>query len=77
MCSGLNSNTRTVHLNFLTSTPANIDAHTIDVVKSGSSTIIYANAGDVLESISGQAEDMMINLAGLKNLTVNDFILHH
>ncbi len=75
--SGLNSNAQHVTINFLTSTPNNIAGHTIDVVTSRGSTMVYANATGSSESISANHEDMQINLTGVAALNSSDFILHH
>jgi hypothetical protein len=75
--SGLNSNAQHVTINFLTSTPGSIAGHTIDVVTSRGSTIVYANATGSSESISSNHEDMQINLTGIIAPNSSDFILHH
>ena len=51
--SGLNSKVQGVTINFLSSAPTSIAAHTIDVVTGGGNTIVYANATSSSESISG------------------------
>jgi hypothetical protein len=73
----LNSNAQHVTINFLTSTPSNIAAHTIDVVTSGGNTEVYANATASSESIKHHQEDMQINLTGVVAPNSSDFILHH
>jgi hypothetical protein len=75
--SGLNSNDQHVTINFLHSTPTSIAGHTIDVMTSGGSTEVYANATGSSESISSHQEDMQINLTGLIARNSSDFILHH
>ncbi|WP_186467467.1 Ig-like domain-containing protein, partial [Bradyrhizobium stylosanthis] len=57
-----------------TSAPAQIAAHTIEIVTSGGNTIIYANATNLAQNLS--AVDMEIHLTGVANLTASD-ILHH
>ncbi|WP_208608655.1 Ig-like domain-containing protein [Bradyrhizobium stylosanthis] len=57
-----------------TSAPAQIAAHTIEIVTSGGNTIIYANATNSAQNLS--AVDMEIHLTGVANLTASD-ILHH
>jgi hypothetical protein len=74
---GLNSNAQHVTINFLTSTPSNIAAHSIDVVASGGTTEVYANATGSSESIKHHQEDMQINLTGVVATNSSDFILHH
>ena len=56
-----------------TSTPSTIAMHTIEIVASGGSTIIYANASAAAENTS--AADMEIHLIGVSNATVSD-VLH-
>jgi hypothetical protein len=75
--SGLDSNAQHVTINFLTSGPANLAGHTIDVVTSHGNTVVYANATGSSESISANYEDMQINLTGVTALNSSDFILHH
>jgi hypothetical protein len=75
--SGLDSNAQHVTINFLTSSPTTIADHTIDVVTSRGSTVVYANATGSSESISANHEDMQINLTGVAALNSSDFILHH
>jgi beta-glucanase (GH16 family) len=75
--SGLNSNIQHVTINHLTSTPNNVAGHTIDVVTSRGSTVVYANATGSNESISANHEDMQINLTGVSAPNSSDFILHH
>jgi hypothetical protein len=75
--SGLNSNANHVIINFLTSTPTSIAGHTIDVVASRGTTIVYANTTDSNESIKHHQEDMQINLTGVAAPNSSDFILHH
>ncbi|WMT72033.1 DUF4347 domain-containing protein [Bradyrhizobium sp. Ash2021] len=75
--SGLNSTVQSVAVNNLTSTPASIAAHTIDIVVIGGNTIVYANASAASETIGNNHEDMQINLTGVTSMTSSDFILHH
>ncbi len=75
--SGLNSNVHHVTMNFLTSTPTNIAGHTIDVVTSRGTTVVYADATGSSESISANHEDMQINLIWVAGVNSSDFILHH
>src|SRR5436190_4327140 len=56
-----------------TSTPATIAAHTIEIVASGGSTVVYVNASGASQSTS--AADMEIHLTGVNNATSAD-ILH-
>jgi hypothetical protein len=75
--SGLNTGIQTVHLNFLSSMPTSIAAHTIDIVTQGGNTTIYANATGSTESISTIHEDMLIKLPGVASgMNTGDFILH-
>jgi hypothetical protein len=78
--SGLDSNAQPVTVSFLTSTPMNINAHTIDVVTVSGSTTIYADATNKSEKITPMGhEDMKIGLTGVNLTSANssDFILHH
>ena len=72
---GLNSNTQAVSFNSLTSAPASVAAHTIDVVTSGGNTTIYANATAGSETSS--KADMEIMLTGVSSMSSTDFVLHH
>ena len=72
---GLNTNNQSVAVNILTSTPATIAAHTIDLVQSGGNTEVYANASGSIENLPSNA-DMEIHLVGV-SLTPTDLILHH
>jgi hypothetical protein len=74
---GLNNSIESVAVNFLTSTPTSIAAHSIDVISSGGNTILYANASSATESISRNREDMQINLSGvtLSSANISNFIL--
>jgi hypothetical protein len=72
---GLNSTTQPVTINFLSSAPARIAPHTIDVVSVGGDTVVYANASAYNEKVI--AGDMQINLTGVSNLNSSDFIFHH
>ena len=76
---GLNSNNQSVAINFLTSAPTSIAAHTIDVVISGGNAMVYANASGSTESISSfhGSVPMQIELVGVIAANLSDFILHH
>ena len=54
-----------------TSAPATLAAHTIDIVTSGSNTVIYANSTGMMANA-----DMEIHLTGTTGVTSADFILH-
>ena len=56
-----------------TQTPATIAARTIDVVTTGSDTIIYANASNATQSLG--SVDMEILVLGVTNLTSSDFLI--
>jgi hypothetical protein len=72
---GLNSTTQPVTMNFLSSNPDKITAHTIDIVSIGGNTVVYANASGFMEKTA--AVDIHINLTGVSNLNSSDFIFHH
>jgi hypothetical protein len=72
---GLNSNVQAVAFNSLAAAPGSIAAHTIDIVTSGGSTVIYANASGMAQNIV--SSDMEIHLMSMTNVTSSDFILHH
>ena len=57
-----------------TSTPAQIAAHTIEIVTISGNTVIYANATNSSEVTT--SADMEIHLTGVTNVTTND-IIHH
>jgi Ca2+-binding RTX toxin-like protein len=76
--SGLNSSVQSVAINVINgNAPANIAAHTIDIVVSGANTTIYANASGSSETINNNHEDMAISLTGVTKVSPSDFILHH
>ena len=72
---GLNSNVQAVTVTSLVSTPANIAAHTIDIVTTGGNTFIYANSTGAPEAIASAS--MEIHLPSVTGVTSADFILHH
>ena len=72
--SGLNDTNQTVNFQTLTSTPASVAAHTIDIVTSGGNTVIYANATGTSETLAHV--DMEIHLNNVTNVSSTDFILH-
>jgi hypothetical protein len=77
---GLNDHVQPVPINFFTSTPATIAAHTIDVVTSSGNTSVYANASPNDETIGSPAigtQDIAISLIGVTTLSSSNFILHH
>lgn len=73
--SGLNSDNQSINFSSLSSIPTSIAAHTIDIVTSGGSTIIYANASGMAQNIG--SSDMEIHLMNVTNVTSTDFIIHH
>jgi len=56
--------------------PTTLAAHTIDIVTIGGNTVIYANAGNVTESVSTGADLMEIHLTGVTGVTSSDLVLH-
>ena len=72
--SGLNSNVEAITVTSLVATPANIAAHTIDIVTTGGNTFIYANSTGASEAIA--SADMEIHLPSVTGVTSADFILH-
>ena len=72
---GLNSTVQAVSFNSLTAAPANIAAHTIDIVTSGGNKVIYANSTAASETLANAS--MEIHLTGVTNVASTDFILHH
>lgn len=70
--SGLGNNQ--AHVQNLSSAPPTVAAHTIDIVATGSDTVIYANASTAIES-TGNA-DLEIHVMGVTTLTALDFLLH-
>ena len=73
--SGLNSNVQSVTFHPLTTAPSSIAAHTIDIVMSGGSSVIYANSTGASESLANA--NVEIHLTSVTNVTSSDFILHH
>ena len=73
--SGLNDTIQAVTVTPLGSTPANIAAHTIDIVTVAGNTVIYANSTGASEAIASAS--MEIHLASAIGVTSADFILHH
>jgi VCBS repeat-containing protein len=69
---GLNDNQQLVSFETLAAAPATLAAHTIAIVTSGSSTVIYANS-----SAATASADMEVHLNGVTNVQQSDFILHH
>jgi TPR repeat protein len=57
---GLNSGMQTVIVNKLTSTPASIMGHTIDVVVDGGNTSVYANSSAVNIPTSEKHKDLIV-----------------
>jgi hypothetical protein len=76
---GLNSNTQSVAINILRSTPSKIAGHTIDIVAIGGNTTLYANTTGSTETVSGYHSnvDMQINFVGVMHMNTLDLILHH
>ena len=73
---GLNTGIQAVAINLLTAAPTSIAAHTIDLVTIGANTTLYANASNASEALSGNHEDMQINLTGVTTISAADFVLH-
>ena len=75
---GLNTTHQSVDVHFIQgqTAPDTVAPHTIDVVSNGGNTTLYANAGDVAETISSGHADIMINLKAVAALAMTDFVLH-
>jgi len=73
--SGLNSDNQTVSSHELTSTPASIAAHCIDIVTNNGDTTVYANASGATQEISNA--DIEIHLTQVADIRPTDFIIHH
>ncbi|HVO94115.1 MAG TPA: hypothetical protein VMT22_14790, partial [Terriglobales bacterium] len=71
---GVNSNNQAVNFQSLTSLPATLAAHTIDIVTMNGNTVIYANASAATQSIG--SPDMEIHLNNVTNVHSSDFIIH-
>jgi Ca2+-binding RTX toxin-like protein len=72
--SGLNSDYQAVNFQSLTSVPAAIAAHTIDIVTINDNIIVYANASASTQAIN--SADMEIHLNNAINVQSTDFIIH-